>query len=403
MVASGPVDPSTSKGQGRPGRLLIVDDEPVILDLLASVFVGSPYEVLACDTGGKALAAMEDGGVDVLLTDKNLQDVGGLELIRRAREVTPDAECLIITGYPSLDTALAAMNLEVFDYIVKPPRDIFDVRRKVQQAFEKQSMARRNRDLTRHLRRKNQELEHTLAELKEVQSELIQSEKLAGIGTLAAGVAHEISSPLFGIMGLAEAILEEDDDDLVRSYARDIVEYTQGIRDIVVDLSGYSRAADREYLTTVDLARAAEDAVRLVTRTLQPPPETVVLELHDDLFVQARTSEVQQVFVNLVKNALEAVGEAHPEGGGRVRVRAARDRHHVAAWVEDNGPGIPADRQAVIFDPFYTTKAPGQGTGLGLNIVYRIVTRYRGTVAVQDAAGGGAVFHLRFPTEPDEP
>ena len=146
------------------------------------------------------------------------------------------------------------MELGVYDYIVKPPRDIFDVQRRVRQAFEKQSLARENRRLLHDLVHKNAELEATLEELRETQAELIQAEKLAGIGTLAAGIAHEISSPLFGVMGLAEAIKEEDDLTLVRSYATDIVEYSRTIKDIVVELSGYSRTADNEYLTTVDLA-----------------------------------------------------------------------------------------------------------------------------------------------------
>ena len=107
--------------------------------------------------------------------------------------------------------------------------------------------------------------------------------------------------------------------------------------------------------------------------------------------------------MNLAKNAIEAVTERYAGKGGNVRIRAgyaAKDgSSHVWARVEDDGPGIPADRQAAIFDPFYTTKPPGRGTGLGLNIVYRIVTKYRGTIAVDSVLGEGASFLLRFPTD----
>lgn len=385
------------------GRLIIVDDEPAILDLLASVFADEPWEVITCPDGNSALRAMEHG-VDVLLTDKNLPDVGGLELVRASRRATADSEALIITGYASLDTALTALELGVYDYIVKPPRDIFDVQRRVRQAFEKQSLARENRRLLENLVRNNAALEATLEELRETQAELIQAEKLAGIGTLAAGIAHEISSPLFGVMGLAEAIKDEDDAKLVRSYAADIVEYSRTIKDIVVELSGYSRTADNEYLTTVDLGRVMEDAIRLVVRSGVPVEGVeIVQELPPGLFIHARTNEIQQVFVNLVKNAIEAVSERYAGKGGRVRVRAgyvAKDGvSHVWARVEDNGTGIPAERQAAIFDPFYTTKPPGRGTGLGLNIVYRIITKYRGTIGVESALGEGASFLLRFPTD----
>lgn len=384
------------------GRLIIVDDEPVVLDLLAAVFQGEDgLEVVRCPDGKRALEAMA-AGVDVLLTDKNLPDVGGLELARRAREVQPDAEVIVITGYASLDTALAAMELDVFDYIVKPPKDIFDVKRKVKQAFEKQRMGRENRRLLVELQQRNGELEGALAELRELQAELIQSEKLAGIGTLAAGIAHEISSPLFGVMGLAEAIHDEDDLELVRGYASEIVEYARTIKDIVVQLSGYSRTAESEYHTTVDLPRVIDDAARLVVRSLSFDPRCVVMEAEEGLYVNARTSEVQQVFVNLVKNAVEAVLERYGHDDpfpGRVTIRAGRTPKQVWASVGDNGPGIPKDRQSAIFDPFYTTKPPGRGTGLGLNIVYRILTKYRGQVTVESVEGEGATFVVRFPVE----
>ena len=378
------------------GRLLVVDDEPVILELLVSVFEGEPWVVSTAGTATDALARLEESGCDVLLTDKNLPDRSGLELIREARARVPDLMAIVITGYPSLETAIDAVELSLFDYIVKPPRDVFEVRRRVRQAFEKQALARENDRLLAELRAKNHELELALEALRATQSELVQAEKLAGIGTLAAGIAHEISSPLFGVMGLAEAIQEEDDTQLVRRYAADIVEYSRSIKEIVVELTGYSRSAANEYLTTVDLARVVEDAVRLVTRATPTDRVEVVVACTPGLYVQARTNEVQQVFVNLVKNAIEAIRE-HPGRTGKVQVRTGEGPGHVWATVSDDGPGIPAERQPLVFDPFYTTKAPGKGTGLGLNIVYRIMTRYRGTISLESSAERGTTFSLKLP------
>ncbi|MEZ4240858.1 MAG: ATP-binding protein [Myxococcota bacterium] len=390
-----------------PARLIIVDDEPVVLNVLAAVFQDeSGIEVVPCADGATAIEAMRQG-VDVLLTDKNLPDVNGLELAKRARELQEDAEVIILTGYASLDTALAALELDVFDYVVKPPKDIFDIKRKVRRALDKQAMTRENRRLMADLRDRNDALEKALAELREVQAELIQSEKLAGIGTLAAGIAHEVSSPLFGVMGLAEAIQEEDDLELIRGYATEIVDYAKTIKDIVVQLSGYSRTAESEYHTTVDLPKVIEDAVKLVARSLSFDPSWVRMEVEPSdapLFVNARTSEVQQVFVNLAKNAVEALTERYGSSApqpfpGRVEVRIGRTDKVVWASVRDNGGGIPRDRQSAIFDPFYTTKPPGRGTGLGLNIVYRILTKYRGQITVESDEGVGTTFHVRFPVE----
>ncbi|HJN73400.1 MAG TPA: ATP-binding protein [Myxococcota bacterium] len=382
-------------------RLVIVDDEPVILQILHAVFEDGPYAVTTCQNGKQAMETMRTEGVDILLTDKNLPDVNGLELLRFAKDVNDLAEVIIITGYASLDTALTAIELDAFDYVLKPLNNVFEIKKKVQRACEKQDIRVENRRLLLEMQRKNTELEAALAESRKLQAELIQSEKLAGIGTLAAGIAHEISSPLFGIMGLAEAIGEEDEVKLCHDYASEIVEYSRSVRDIVVELSSYSRASSAEYLTTVELSKVVADAIRLVERSSDCAGVTLSAEVEAESYLNARTNEVQQVFVNLVKNAVEAVGQHREDGSGRVAVTAGKAEDHVWARVEDNGPGIAPAKVGLVFDPFYTTKAPGKGTGLGLNIVYRIVTKYRGQISVESVEGSGTVFTMRFPVERD--
>jgi two-component system NtrC family sensor kinase len=377
-------------------HLLIVDDEPVILQILSAVFEDEPWRVTTAASGAEALRVMNQDPVDILLTDKNLPDISGLELLKAARQLNDLSEVIIITGYASLETALTALELDAFDYVLKPLNNVFEIVRKVQRAAEKQSFAIENRRLIKELSEKNAALERALEETRQLQSELIQSEKLAGIGTLASGIAHEVSSPLFGILGLGEAILEEDDMDTIREHASDIVEYSNTIRDIVVELSSYSRASSSEYLTTVELSRVIEDAVRLVNRSISCEGVTFELNVRDNLYVNARTSEVQQIFVNLVKNAVEAILEAGD--AGTIKVESGREHGIVWVRVADDGPGIPEDTQGLVFDPFYTTKAPGKGTGLGLNIVYRIVTKYQGHISVQSRQGEGTVFKLTFPS-----
>lgn len=385
--------------EARRKHLLIVDDEPVILQILKAVFEEEPYRLTLLSSGRDALRVIAEDQVDLLLTDKNLPDVGGMELLRAAKQKDVLTEVVIITGYGSLETALTALEFDAFDYVLKPLNNVFDIRKKVRQAFQKQEVALENRRLIAELQKKNAELEEALEESRGLQAELIQSEKLAGIGTLAAGIAHEISSPLFGIMGLAEAIADEQDLALAQGYARDVVEYCRTIRDIVVELSSYSRVATSEYLTTVELSRVILDALRLVERSAPVADVRFETDLGSGLYLHARTNEIQQIFVNLVKNAAEAVLERHPGGGGVVRIASGHEDGHTWATVSDNGPGIPEDKRRLIFDPFYTTKPPGKGTGLGLNIVYRIVTKYRGSIQVQSALGEGTSFELRFPVD----
>jgi signal transduction histidine kinase len=387
-------------GASAQKHLLIVDDEPVILQILKAVFEDEPYRLSTALSGSEALKVIEGEGCDLIITDKNLPDVSGLDLLRIAKQRNPFIEVIIVTGYASLETALTALELDAFDYILKPLTNVFDIKKKVKQALDKQAITLENRRLLEHLKQKNADLETALDEAHELQTELIQSEKLAGIGTLAAGIAHEISSPLFGIMGLGEAIAEEGDPKLVKEYAGDIVEYCRNIRDIVVELSSYSRAAQTEYLTTVELPRVIEDALRLVQRSSPIDAVEFDTKLEEGLYVHARTNEVQQVFVNLIRNAAEAVLDRFTDTkGGRVAIEAGRGDGHVWARVTDNGVGIPDDKLSVVFDPFYTTKPPGKGTGLGLNVVYRILTKYRGNITVESKVGEGTTFYLRIPVQ----
>jgi C4-dicarboxylate-specific signal transduction histidine kinase len=380
-------------------HLLIVDDEPVILQILKAVFDDEPVRLTCVGTGGDAVRVLEEQGCDLLITDKNLPDINGLELLQRAKAINPYTEVIIITGYASLETALTAMEHDAFDYVVKPLNNVFDIRKKVRRALEKQGLALENARLVGDLQVRNQELEAALSETRSLQAELIQSEKLAGIGTLAAGVAHEVSSPLFGILGLAEAIPDEDDRQQVDGFAEEIVGYCHSIREIVVDLSSYSRTSQRDERESTDLSGCVRDAHRLVARAVQVEGVTIDLVLEDGTSLNVKPTELTQIFVNLLKNAVEAVVDEHPDGGGTITITSGRAIDHVWISVVDNGVGIAEDTMGQVFDPFYTTKPPGKGTGLGLNVVYRIVTKYRGTIAVEPVSEGGTQFRIRFPVE----
>jgi signal transduction histidine kinase len=149
----------------------------------------------------------------------------------------------------------------------------------------------------------------------------------------------------------------------------------------------------------VDIATILASANRLVARTIDMASVDVSVDSNAGLFVEGRATEIQQVFVNLIKNAIEAVRDEHIGDGGKVQVTAGRGIDHCWVTVEDNGVGIPADVHSQLFDPFYTTKPPGKGTGLGLNVSYRIMTKHRGTITVQSGEEGGTVFRVQFPVE----
>jgi PAS domain S-box-containing protein len=226
-----------------------------------------------------------------------------------------------------------------------------------------------------------------------LQEQLIQSEKLAGIGVLASGVAHEINNPLSGIIGMAEIALEEEDPSKKKSYLTDILECGQRINEIVKGLRSYSRAAKKEEFGQVDLNGVLEESLKMVQLAIKARSVEVIKEFQASERIQANLGEIQQVFTNLITNAFQAMDGK----GGKLVLSTRALEDFVEVKVSDNGMGIPQKYLNQIFDAFFTTKNPGEGTGLGLNIVYRIVNKYQGTIDVDSKERMGTTFTIKFP------
>ncbi len=374
--------------------VLVVEDEPLIREVLRGALGATGVAVRTAETFAAGCLAIAEHVPDVLVADKNLPDGNGLELARILKARDPLAECIVITGYPSLETAVAAIGHEVFDYLPKPFRDLGEVRTRVHQALAKRTMALQNRRLVAELQEKNAALEAALRSSVALQDELVRAERLVGIGTLAAGIAHEVNSPLLGVMGLAEAIVDEPDCDAARGHAREILTYGARIRDIVRGLTVYAR--DDDEAIVVDAGAETHEAVRLVQRAVRCDGVGIRCVLAAGSRVRARPGDLQQVVLNLVRNAVEAT-QGGP-GTGEVRVTLEESDGWTRLRVEDDGPGVDDEARRRVFDPFYTTKPAGKGTGLGLHVCYRIALRMGGTLSVADRAGRGARFELRVPS-----
>ena len=233
-----------------------------------------------------------------------------------------------------------------------------------------------------------------ITEEQRLQEQLIQSEKLAGIGILTSGVTHEINNPLSGIIGMAEIALEEDDPSKNKDYIKDILTCAQRIGEIVKGLKSYSRAAKKEDQSPLDLNEVLEESLKMVRLAIKPPSVEVIKKFQSVEKIQANMGEIQQVFTNLITNAFQAMDG----NGGKLVVSTRSFKDLVEVKVTDSGMGIPQKYLNQIFDPFFTTKKLGEGTGLGLNIVYRIVTKYEGTIDVESKEQVGTTFTIKFPT-----
>ena len=236
-----------------------------------------------------------------------------------------------------------------------------------------------------------------ITEEQRLQEQLIQSEKLAGIGYLASGVAHEINNPLSGIIGMAEAAQDEENIPTIKTYLGDILNCSQRISEIVKGLRSYCRVAKEGDQALIDVNEALDNSLKMVRMGFKGGEVKVIKRLQPIQKVEANSGEIQQVFINLITNAFQAINGK--EGKITLSTRTLKD--FVEVKVSDNGIGIPQKYLGKIFDAFFTTKKIGEGTGLGLNVVYRIVTKYGGTVDVDSKEGAGATFTVRLPMRRD--
>ncbi|MEM1113765.1 MAG: ATP-binding protein [Pseudomonadota bacterium] len=229
--------------------------------------------------------------------------------------------------------------------------------------------------------------------------ELVHSERLASVGRLAAGVAHEIGNPVTGIACLAQNLEYEDDPDEVRNTASDILKQTDRVSRIVETLVNFSHTGtgfETDQLRACNVADCVDEAIHLLRLDTQAKAVFFDNRCDRELLVQADSQRLLQIFINLLGNARDACDEHD----GRVDVDAEVDGDFVAICVGDNGHGIAAEAQARVFEPFFTTKEPGEGTGLGLALVYSITEDMGGSVSLRSPVHGhgspGTEFKLRL-------
>jgi signal transduction histidine kinase len=243
-----------------------------------------------------------------------------------------------------------------------------------------------------------EELDKNLNQLKETQNQLIQSAKLATVGTLAAGVAHEINNPLTIITGRAELMLAKLDkspeeylkSDKPKTDIQDVLNMGIRISTIVNQLLAYSRRSDQ--LSNVQLSKVLDDALVLIERKLEKKGVKLVKDYQQTPMVTGVPNQLQQVFVNLVGNALDAT-----PSWGNITLGCTVEDGMAVAYVKDTGVGIPPEIRERLFEPFFTTKEVGKGTGLGLFICHKIVADHKGAVTFESEQGVGTTFWVKLP------
>lgn len=240
------------------------------------------------------------------------------------------------------------------------------------------------------------ELKERESSLKKAQHALVQSEKMAAVGTLSAGLAHEVKNPLSAVLGYAQLSKRKlEQPEALKQHLDTIENETRRCNEIIGNLMQFSRQEKGEH-SRISVNEVVQKSIAIVDHQLSLKDVQIESDLAQDLPpVSGNANQLQQVLMNLMINAQQAIGE----GGGTVDLATSIEGESVLITVSDTGPGIDEDVVAKIFEPFYTTKPAGQGTGLGLSVTYGIIQDHGGDISVKRADSGGAKFVIELPLE----
>lgn len=381
-------------------KLLVVDDERMILELTSMVLTSRGYDVSVVDNAPAAYEMIEREQPAVVLLDYMMPKVNGLDALKEIRERFPETYVIMFTGKGSEEVAVELMKSGASDYILKPFSNAKLVER-IENVLRVRSIELHNRALLEEQKRLLDEIERwnrTLEERVEQKSlelemahhEVLLTEKLAALGHLSAGMAHEIRNPLNAISLFAQVLTSGlDSDPEMKSYAEKIFNEVERIDAILVKLLSTSKRSHFQ-LSTVHLGS-------VITASLQPFLEQMKSQgvvLHTALVketpaILADADEIGQIFSNLFANALFEMRE-----GGELTVSLENNDKEALITVSDTGGGIPEEHLNNIFDPFFTTKE--RGTGFGLSVVLRIVKTYAGRINVESTSQG-TTFQIWLP------
>ncbi|MDD2734234.1 MAG: response regulator [Desulfuromonadaceae bacterium] len=405
------------------GRVVIVDDDCEVGLSLQGIIEISGYEAHTFDNGCDALSFLGDHEVDLVLTDIRMPGMDGIELLDSVLALNADIPVILMTAFADIDLTISAIKIGAFDFIIKPydPVCLLKTLEKGV-AFRRRYMAERNyrQDLER-------EVEERTRELKKAHEIVLQNEKMALVGQIAAGVVHEINNPVgfissnletfgryaerllvfFGVLTESlgrycpteelerieemrrKAHIDKIADDLP-AILEESQEGVERITEIVRNLKGFSRVDDGVFVSA-DINDVISKALNIVKNEIKYVA-TVITDYGEIPPAQCLPNQLTQVFMNILINASHAI-----KGHGEITVRSWYENEKIYVTISDTGCGIPEDVKKNIFVPFFTTKESGKGTGLGLSISYDIIHKHSGEISVESAVGKGTTFNIMLP------
>lgn len=378
-------------------KILVADDEPDMLEFLR-MQLEEQYRVIEAVDGEQAIALARQYLPDAILCDMMMPGADGLTVCRQLRQgqATKTIPILLITARADEETKLAALDAGASDFLTKP-FSVTELRVRLRNLVL-------GSQLQRQLARQNQVLESTLAQLKEIETQLVGAEKMAALGRLSAGIMHEVSNPLNFLKTCLHVLrsripqLPESQQPHFTEVLADIEDGLSRVQSIVSDLRTFAHPdpVAREGVRVENLIAVT---LRFLRAELKDGVVRLDLNLAPQHAIFANRNQMIQVLLNLLQNAIYAVKrKQYPPGvTPTIRIESGTRNGMDYLVVRDNGPGVRAEHMNKLFEPFFTTKEVGEGVGLGLSICYRIIQQHGGRIRVDSRYGEYCQFTIELP------
>lgn len=416
-------------------NILLIEDDHAISCVVEDLISLEPsYRFMNSNTLGKGLEVLAGKNTDVILLDLNLPDSTGLDTLKTIRAEAPDIAVILLTGMSDENLAISALQAGAQDYLIKGQNKWQTLLRSIRYAIERnrvyenlKKQEKELKDTKQDLERKNEELKKAYLEMQTYHTKIIQQEKLASIGQIAAGVAHEINNPIGFVTGNLEILgkylkklsefidiqteifssnkntaeltkfnekrralkidhILSDIDELIS----ESIEGAERVKIIVANLKNFARPGEDEE-RTLDITECIDSTLNIVWSELK---YTCEVKKHYSVIppITCYPQQINQVFMNLLINASHAIKDK-----GVITIKTWQHENYVCISITDDGCGIAEENIPRLFEPFFTTKNAGRGTGLGLSIVDDIIKRHNGEILVESIQGRGTTFTVMFP------
>lgn len=382
--------------------VLVVDDDVAIRDLLAMALSRRGYQVLTAGTVAESLALVTKYRPELVLLDFQLPDRDGLAALQEIKANHPSCAVIMATGRGSEELAVTLMKAGASEYLQKPfdmhtlPDRVDAVRKLREIELSNRALQAEREHLVSEIEAWNCELQSRVQEkteaLHRAQVEIAQTEKLAALGYLAAGMAHEIRNPLNSISLFTQLLIQGADESEAGEYLCKILKEVDRIDGIIRKLVD---AANRSRLVVDDiqLDQVVQEALEIFAPQIEARQIQVTFRCPGPIPpIKADRTELEQIFTNLLMNAVEELPQR-----GMLSVEITSPEGRIEVRVADNGGGISPEFQDAIFKPFFSTKS--RGTGIGLPVAQRIARLYHGDVRIEQTSATGTVFLVTIPRE----